>query len=593
MEETKCGRRAGVLAATVIAVVVTLGALMGVPSPAQAAETDAGQDIYAIFYDNPDKKSYTLVIQNGNELDPAYPKPSDDRVILVCDGSDYNDGSLCGCYSELRYGLSDSVKHFTTKAVVKNGVRPHMLNEWFADFGNMKTIDLSGLDTSQVTTMAGMFRGCETLQAIDVSRFDTSKVTDISAMFSGCSSVRSLDLSSFDTSNVTEMHFSAGGYGVFEGCTSLVTLTLGELFDTSSVANVSRMFDGCESLERVDLSTFDTSEVTDMSHMFNGCRSLKTINLSTFDTAKVMSMSGMFSGCFSLESLDLSSFDVSRVRNMNFMLHFVPQGAFNPALFTKIKLTLPGNGDFSKADLPSGFLSGATFETMQSHTVKWRNEKGQVFAADAIPARTAGTYTAVVEDPTGPGGGTVAPSQPGPRKTSLASAEVTVPERTWTGKVQRPAVAVKLGGKALREGRDYTVSCKAAKNVGSYKVTVTGKGPYTGMKTATFKINPKGTSVKKLKAAKRGFTATWKKPSKTALKQTTGYQVRYSLKKSMKGAKSKTVKATSTAGKKCTLKVTKLKGGKKYYVQVRTYKKVGAKTYYSNWSKAKAVKTKR
>ena len=57
-----------------------------------------------------------------------------------------------------------------------------------------------------------------------------------------------------------------------------------------------------------------------------------------------------------------------------------------------------------------------------------------------------------------------------------------------------------------------------------------------------------------------------------------------------KATKVKTVKATTSAGKKCTLKVSKLKAGKKYYVQVRTYKKVGGKTYYSSWSKAKAVK---
>ena len=57
------------------------------------------------------------------------------------------------------------------------------------------------------------------------------------------------------------------------------------------------------------------------------------------------------------------------------------------------KITLPATGDFAKAGLPS---------------LKWRNEKGEVFAADAIPARTAGTYTAVVgddgSDNDGPGG---------------------------------------------------------------------------------------------------------------------------------------------------------------------------------------------
>ena len=177
---------------------------------------------------------------------------------------------------------------------------------------------------------------------------------------------------------------------------------------------------------------------------------------------------------------------------------------------------------------------------------------------------------------------------------SIAGASVSVKSKTYNGKTQKASsVTVKVGGQTLKAGRDYTVSCKAGKNVGSYKVTVKGKGSYTGTKTATFKVNPKGASVKKLKKAKRGFTVAWKKPSKAALKQTTGYQVRWSPKKSMKGAKAKTVKATSSAGKKCTLKVSKLKAGKKYYVQVRTYKKAGGKTYHSSWSKAKAVKTKK
>jgi len=48
------------------------------------------------------------------------------------------------------------------------------------------------------------------------------------------------------------------------------------------------------------------------------------------------------------------------------------------------------------------------------------------------------------------------------------------------------------------------------------------------------------------------------------------------------------------AGAKATSKkITGLKGGKKYYVQIRTYKVVDGKKVYSDWSKAKAVKTKK
>ena len=189
------------------------------------------------------------------------------------------------------------------------------------------------------------------------------------------------------------------------------------------------------------------------------------------------------------------------------------------------------------------------------------------------------------------------PSKPSAaQKTSLAKAAITVKSKAYTGKTQKPAVpVVKVGGKTLRNGIDFTYSCKGGKKIGSYKVTIVGKGSYTGTKTASFQIVPKGTSVSKLTKAKKALTVKWKKPSKSALKQVTGYEIRYSTSKKFtaKTTKVKRVKASSASGKKCSLKVSKLKGGKKYYVQVRTYKKVGKATYYSSWSKVKAVKTKK
>ncbi|WP_304596784.1 leucine-rich repeat protein [Adlercreutzia caecimuris] len=234
------------------------------------------------------------------------------------------------------------------------------------------------------------------------------------------------------------------------------------------------------------------------------------------------------------------------------------------------------------------------------------------------PPMPSGPLPEEAENPRDPSGGSESnpappkPSQPQKPSTSsapsgspaerpaapvsLAGAAITVKPKTYTGKTLKPAVpTVKIGGKALRYGVDFTYSCKGGKKVGSYKATITGKGAYAGTKTATFQIVPKGTSVKKLSKARKAFTVKWKKPSKANLKQTTGYQVRWSTSKrfTKKTTKTKTVKTTSKAGKTCQLKVTKLKAKKKYYVQVRTYKKVGGKTYCSSWSKAKAVKTKR
>ena len=162
---------------------------------------------------------------------------------------------------------------------------------------------------------------------------------------------------------------------------------------------------------------------------------------------------------------------------------------------------------------------------------------------------------------------------------------------TYNGKVQKPSVTVKDSkGKALKNGTDYTVSYpKGMKNVGKYTVKVTLKGNYSGSKSMTYNINPKGTSVSKVTAAKKGFKVTWKKQAT----QTTGYQVQYSTSSKFKSAKTVTISKNKTTSKS----VGKLSAKKKYYVRVRTYKavKIGGKSVklYSGWSKAKSVITKK
>ncbi len=54
---------------------------------------------------------------------------------------------------------------------------------YFLALLKMTSIDLSALDTSEVTNMSYMFAGCSSLTSLDLSNFDTSKVTDMSGMF--------------------------------------------------------------------------------------------------------------------------------------------------------------------------------------------------------------------------------------------------------------------------------------------------------------------------------------------------------------------------------------------------------------------------
>lgn len=172
----------------------------------------------------------------------------------------------------------------------------------------------------------------------------------------------------------------------------------------------------------------------------------------------------------------------------------------------------------------------------------------------------------------------------------VASVKLAKTSYVYDGKVKKPAVVAKNNKGEKITSKDYTVKYAAGcKNVGTYTVKVTFKGDYKGTFTKTFNINPKGTSFSKVKAARKSFSATWKKQSK----QTSGYQLQYSTNKKF----AKSVK-TSSISKNTTVKKTvkKLSAKKTYYVRVRTYKnvKVGKKTVklYSGWSNIKTVKTK-
>ena len=144
----------------------------------------------------------------------------------------------------------------------------------------------------------------------------------------------------------------------------------------------------------------------------------------------------------------------------------------------------------------------------------------------------------------------------------------------------------------MKNNVDYTVSFpKGMKNVGRYIITVTLKGNYSGTISETFDIVPKGTSISKVTAKKKGFTVKWKKQKK----QTTGYEIAYST--SSKFAKKSTKITDAGKSRAASKTVSNLKAKKKYYVRIRTYKtvKISGKSVklYSDWSKAKAVTTKK
>ena len=75
-------------------------------------------------------------------------------------------------------------------------------------------------------------------------------------------------------------------------------------------------------------------------------------------------------------------------------------------------------------------------------------------------------------------------------RISISKASVTLSTSTYAydGKAKKPGVTVKLNGKTLKNGTDYTVSYSNNTKVGTAKVTITGKGNYTGSVSKTYSI---------------------------------------------------------------------------------------------------------
>ena len=286
------------------------------------------------YHFNQDGIEYAHI--DGGESNPGYFTSAQDYnskpyAVLTIEGQDlgsrqiltfYNDHQRLS-HSEITYGIEiiessnffmnvgpewyipDDNEYSNINGVVFDpsfaSARPKNTYNWFA--GMIFLDDITGieyLNTSEVTNMANMFKGCINLTAIDLSHFNTSKVTNMEYMFQDCQQLLQLDVSHFNTSNVTNME------GMFDGCQRLSQLDVTN-FNTSNVTNMEYMFHDCQRLLQLDLSHFDTSKVIYMNQMFYRCTGLTSLDLSSFNTSNVRNMSQMFQGCTSLQTIIVSN----------------------------------------------------------------------------------------------------------------------------------------------------------------------------------------------------------------------------------------------------------------------------------------------
>lgn len=208
------------------------------------------------------------------------------------------EGMFYGCVVKNNMNLS---AHNTSK--VKN-----MSNMFYN--AQIPSVSLSGLDCSEVTDMEAMFMNASISQ-IDLTGLRTSKLTSMGSMFEGCQIKDNLDLSGFNTEKVTSMS------SLFENCTA-TDICLAS-FKTSNVTDMSSMFEGCSKLTSLDLTTFNTENVQNNCSMFKDCSSLTSLTFGNFYVGFSTNLSAMFQGCSALTSVDLSKFNTANVIDMQYM----------------------------------------------------------------------------------------------------------------------------------------------------------------------------------------------------------------------------------------------------------------------------------
>ena len=171
-------------------------------------------------------------------------------------------------------------------------------------------------------------------------------------------------------------------------------------------------------------------------------------------------------------------------------------------------------------------------------------------------------------------------------RISISKASVTLSTSTYAydGKAKKPGVTVKLNGKTLKNGTDYTVSYSNNTKVGTAKVTITGKGNYTGSVSKTYSIKNNfkkatvsGISTKAFTGKNITQSITVKYNGKT-LKKGTDYTASYSNNKKIGTA---TVKIAGKGSYTGTITKTFKINPAKQEIQKLTAK---SKAFFVDWA---------
>ena len=167
----------------------------------------------------------------------------------------------------------------------------------------LRNLLLKDMNKSTFADLVNEAKGTELQElTIDSTGLDLTNVTSLENMFNGASGVVEIKgLDKWDVSSVTNMT------SLFKNASNLTNLEDIEGWNTSSLTNAQEMFSGLSSLESLDITNWNMENVTELSRMFLNCSSLTELKgTENWTLSKVAQMRNVFEGT-KLNVIDLSN----------------------------------------------------------------------------------------------------------------------------------------------------------------------------------------------------------------------------------------------------------------------------------------------
>ena len=272
-------------------------------------------------------------------------------------------------YSEAKtYAWSDgagTLYYWTENGKKAEPYGKNNLSGFFAST-DLEQVDLTYFDVTNINNFAYVFRNAASLKSVDISTWEPVEATSMASMFEGCTSLESVTFSeNLDTSHVTTMA------GMFYDTPSLKSLDV-SMFDTSSVAEASMMFYGT-GVKNLSLTNFDVSGITDLTGFFS---TAKIEHLDVSGWVLGQTVASLFVNMSELKSINLANFDVSGAVNQYGYTTFEYWFAQDTSL-TEIDLSgiiLPENAEVRIANMFYGDSSLETIYVSSSQYFKYANQ---------------------------------------------------------------------------------------------------------------------------------------------------------------------------------------------------------------------------